>query len=97
MFAINLNESGDVVLAGRFDASQVDKAESVLGTLQTTTSVDFSGLDYISSAGIGCLLKTQKRLGASGHMLILVRMNKLVRDIFNMARLEVIFRIEDNG
>ena len=97
MFTITTNDTGDVLLAGRFDASQVDRADAVFGKLQTTTRVDFTGLEYISSAGLGCLLKAQKRLSLAGHMLILIRMNKLVRDIFKMARLEVVFRIDDNA
>jgi anti-anti-sigma factor len=96
MFSITPTETGEVLLSGRFDAAQVDRADAVLGHLQSTTRIDFSGLEYISSAGLGCLLKAQKRLALSGHMLILIRMNKLVRDIFRMARLEVVFRIDDD-
>jgi anti-sigma B factor antagonist len=97
MFTIASQETGDVLLSGRFDASQVDRADAVLAQLQTTTRVDFAGLEYISSAGLGSLLKAQKRLSQSGQMLILIRMNKLVRDIFRMARLEVVFRIDDDA
>lgn len=97
MFVITPADNGDVLLSGRFDAAQVDRADAVLGRLQTTTRIDFSGLEYISSAGLGCLLKAQKRLAQSGQGLILIRMNKLVRDIFRMARLEVVFRIDDDA
>jgi anti-sigma B factor antagonist len=97
MFSITPTDTGDVLLAGRFDAAQVDRADAVLGQLQSTTRIDFSGLEYISSAGLGCLLKAQKRLAQTGQMLILMRMNKLVRDIFRMARLEVVFRIDDEA
>lgn len=97
MFSITRSDTGDVLLSGRFDAAQVDRADPVLGELTATTRVDFTGLDYISSAGLGSLLKAQKRLAGAGHMLILIRMNKLVRDIFRMARLEVVFRIDDEA
>ena len=96
MFSITSTEGGEILLSGRFDASQVESAESVLSKVQTTTRVNFQGLDYISSAGLGALLKAQKRLNQTGQMLILTRMNKLVRDIFKIARLEVVFEIEED-
>jgi anti-anti-sigma factor len=94
MFTISLNEQGDVLLAGRFDASQVDTASVIFDRLTASTRVDFEQCDYISSAGLGILLKTQKRLGAGGHALTLVRMNKLVKDVFQMARFDLVFHIE---
>jgi anti-sigma B factor antagonist len=97
MFIITTTEQGEVLLSGRFDASQVEHADAVLNALQTTTRVNFADLVYISSAGIGILLKAQKRLTRSGNMLILTHMNKLVRDIFRIARLEIIFRIEEDA
>ena len=95
MFSASITGEGEVVLAGRFDASQVETASVVFDTLTMTTKVNFEKLDYISSAGLGILLKTQKRLGATGHSLILVKMNKLVRDVFRVARFDLVFAIED--
>jgi len=97
MFSITSTEEGEILLSGRFDASQVEVADAFLSKVQTTTRVNFHGLDYISSAGLGILLKAQKRLTQTGQMLILTRMNKLVRDIFKIARLEVVFRIEEDA
>jgi|WetSurMetagenome_2_1015567.scaffolds.fasta_scaffold115574_2 anti-sigma B factor antagonist len=96
MFAITVNEGGEVVMTGRLDASQIEAADAVLSRLTTTTRIDFHGLEYISSAGLGVLLKTQKRLGETGQGLILTKMTKLVRDVFRYARFEVVFRIEDD-
>ena len=70
-------------------------ASEVLDQITETCRVNFKDLDYISSAGLGILLKTQKRLGASGKALILTNMNKLVRDVFRIARFDVVFTIED--
>ena len=95
MFSITVKDDGEIVLSGRLDASQVEIAESVLDRVATTTRVNFNGLDYISSAGLGVLLKTQKRLGQSGHFLILTSMNKMVRDVFRIARFDLVFRIEE--
>ncbi len=95
MFSATMNDEGEVLLVGRLDASQVDTASVVLDAVTATCRVNFEGLEYISSAGLGLLLKTQKRLSLSGHSLILTRMNKLVRDVFRIARFDVVFRIED--
>jgi anti-sigma B factor antagonist len=94
MFNISRNEKGTVVLEGRLDASQVEAAAELLDALTTSSVVDFSKLDYISSAGLGILLKTQKRLGASGQSLTLTHMNKMIRDVFRIARFDLIFTIE---
>jgi anti-anti-sigma factor len=96
MFSISKGEGGTVILVGRLDASQVEVASSILDPLDTTTRVDFKGLDYISSAGLGVLLKTQKRLSDGGHHLVLINMNKLIRDVFRIARFDLIFTIEES-
>jgi anti-sigma B factor antagonist len=96
MFSITVKGDGEVMLAGRLDASQVDVADAVFSRLKTTTKVNFQGLDYISSAGLGILLKTQKRLGETGQGLVLTKMNKLVRDVFRIARFDLVFRIEED-
>jgi anti-sigma B factor antagonist len=95
MFSISVEKSGDVVLSGRFDTSQAEVADAIFQTIASTTRVDFHKLEYISSVGLGILLKTQKRLSKSGHGLILTNMNKLVRDVFHIARFDVIFTIDD--
>ena len=94
MFDITLTQEGAVHLSGRLDASQVEKAETVLGRLASSTVIDFKDLEYISSAGLGILLKTQKRLNESGNALKLINMNKMIRDVFHIARFDLIFQIE---
>ena len=62
MFEIKLGDQNEVLLTGRFDASQTDTAKEVFNEIMKSTQVDFKNLDYISSAGLGVLLMTQKRL-----------------------------------
>lgn len=97
MFAIATGNQGEVILQGRFDASRADEANKVFDQVTTTTRVNFGGLEYISSAGLGVLLKTQKRLAGTGHALVLYNMNKLIRDVFRIARFDVIFKIEEQS
>ena len=56
-------------------------------------SLDCSRLEYISSAGLGVLLKTQKRLTASGGKLRLVGVNRHLQDIFRYSGFDQIFEI----
>jgi len=94
MFEIGVDRDGQIRLEGRFDASQVEKAGQVFEQVQTTTSVDFSALDYISSAGLSVLLKAQKRLMNQGHELILKNLNKHIQEIFKYAGFDMLFKIE---
>ena len=94
MLDIRIDEDGTVFLAGRFDASQVDKAKETLGTLQDSTRADFSGLEYISSAGIGVILITYKRLDDAGKTFKLVNMTDRIRNVFQFAGLDKVFTIE---
>ncbi len=94
MLDIKIGENSEICLTGRFDASQVDKAKSVFSTIDGSKTVDFNELDYISSAGLGVLLMTQKRLKDNGHQLILKNMNKHIREVFKYAGFDMIFQIE---
>jgi anti-sigma B factor antagonist len=94
MFTIAVNSTGCIVMTGRFDASQTDRAREVLSRLNDSAIVDFGGLEYISSAGLGVLLATQQRLHKEGKKIKLVKMNSMIRDVFKIARFDLIFEIE---
>jgi anti-anti-sigma factor len=91
---IAIDENGTVFLTGRFDASQVDKAKEFLGKLNASIVADFSGLEYISSAGIGVILVTYKRLHDAGRTLRLVNMTERIKNVFQYAGLDKVFIIE---
>jgi anti-sigma B factor antagonist len=93
MFDAKMTEGGHIRLSGRFDASQVDKARSVFDGVNSTCIVDFSDLEYISSAGLSVLLLTQKRLSQGGHSLKLKNLNVHIRQVFEYARFDLIFEI----
>jgi anti-sigma B factor antagonist len=93
MFDIRRGEDGVIHLSGRFDAAQVKKAEPVLRAVAGTATADLSGLEYISSGGIGALLETQKRLQDSGNRLVLTNLTPAVKLVFHYAGLEEIFSI----
>ncbi len=94
MLDIRTGDNGEIVLSGRFDASQAAKAESFLDGVAEGKIVDLRELEYISSAGLGALLKTQKRLMKSGAGLVLRNPNQHIYDVFHYAGLDRIFDIE---
>ena len=83
-----------IVLAGRFDATQVETANEIFDRVEQTTTVRFDNLEYISSAGLSVLLHTQQRLSRTGHGLRLAGMNPHVRLVFEYAGLDSVFPIE---
>ena len=93
-FDISVTEDGTVKLAGRLDSNQVDETRAVLERVHTTVKVDFSELKYISSAGLGLLLGTQKRLMNGGHRIEIINMSPHIRDIFTIAGFDFIFDIK---
>ena len=94
MLAIDFGAEGVVVISGRLDAAEAASAQSFLDTAKGTVTLDCSGLEYISSAGLGVLLKTQKRLLASGGKLRLTGVNRHLQDIFRYSGFDQIFEIE---
>lgn len=94
MLAIDFGADGVVMMTGRLDASQSPAAQAFLDGVGGTVTVDCSRLDYISSAGLGVLLKTQKRLSASAGKLRLIGVNRHLQDIFRYSGFDQLFEIE---
>jgi len=93
MFEAETIDGGEVRLMGRLDAAQAEKAQAFLDQLTGPTRLDLSGLEYISSAGLGVLLKTQKRLMPVGGV-TLTNVNHHIHDIFKYSGFDQIFKIE---
>lgn len=83
-----------VVISGRLDAAQAGVADAFLQKVGGSVALDCNGLDYVSSAGLGVLLKTQKRLLGSGGKLRLTGVNPHLRDILTYSGFDQIFEIE---
>ena len=94
MLAIEYAADGSVVVSGRLDAAQAATAQSFLDGVDGTVTLDCSRLDYISSAGLGVLLKTQKRLLASNGKLRLSGLKPHLHDIFTYSGFDQLFEIE---
>ncbi len=94
MLAIDFAAEGVVAISGRLDAAQAPAAQAFLDRVQGTVTLDCRNLEYISSAGLGVLLKTQKRLLASAGKLRLAGVGRHLQDIFSYSGFDQIFEIE---
>ena len=94
MFEIRFNESGRIVVAGRLDAAQAPRAQEFLDRVPERCVIDMSRLEYISSAGLGVLLRTHKRLMESGQGVKMVNVGSHIYDIFTYSGFDRLFEIE---
>lgn len=94
MFEIWQDESGTVHLKGMFVAGKSPKAEEILEKITGNTVLDMKELKYISSSGLGLLLKVQRRLDDAGAHLKIINPSDHIRELFAVTRFDVIFDIE---
>jgi anti-anti-sigma factor len=94
MFDIDFNDQGQIAVSGRLDAAQAQKAQEFLDGIPGECVVDMAQLEYISSAGLGVLLKTHKRLMAGSSGLKLVNVNSHINDIFRYSGFDKLFNIK---
>lgn len=97
MLSIDRRPDGVVVVAGRLDGAQALATQEFLDRVEGVVTLDCAGLEYISSAGLGVLLKTQKRLMISAGRLQLVGLSKHLRDVFQYSGFDRIFEIVGAG
>ena len=94
VFSIQSESKGVIRLSGRLDAAQAEKAKSFLNSLNEPLILDFTDLDYISSAGISVLMITLKRLESAGHTLRFRNVRDRIMNVFRYAGLDRVFKIE---
>jgi len=97
MFEIVLAENGTVSVEGRLDASQAVKAQTFLDQVEGQCVLDLAKLEYISSAGLGVLLKTHKRLMGAGSGIKLINVSHHTHDIFRYSGFDKLFEIVPAG
>lgn len=93
MFEIGFAKSKGIALRGRLDAANAVKAQRFLDQIEGACILDLSDLDYISSAGLGVLLKTHKRLMATGQGVKLVNVRHHIHDVFRYSGFDKLFEI----
>ena len=94
--SLNGNEL-TVALEGRLDTTTAPELEQELkASLNdvTTLTMDFSGLDYISSAGLRMLLSTHKAMMSRGGTMKVTHVNEMVQEVFEVTGFSDILTIE---
>ena len=97
---INKNLDGSTLtlkVEGRLDTTTAPQLEGeVRSSLNGVTELimDFSGLEYISSAGLRVLLSAQKVMNKQGKMVIRGA-NEIVKEVFEVTGFSDILTIEE--
>jgi anti-anti-sigma factor len=94
MFQIGIGEAGTIVADGRLDAANAPRAQEFLDEVTGECVLDLGKVDYISSAGLGVLLRTHKRLMGEGQGLKLINVHSHINDIFMYSGFDRLFEIE---
>ena len=85
-----------VTLEGRLDTTTAPELEAefktALGGVKELI-LDFTSLEYISSAGLRVLLSAHKSLYGQGRMKV-VHVNEIVREVFEVTGFDGILNIE---
>ena len=87
-----------VTVVGSLDSNSSPKAQAALDGILASGArkivIDFSGVDYISSAGLRVMLAMAKRLSAGGA-LRLFGLNETVREVFDISGFSTILAVFD--
>ena len=83
-------------VSGRLDTTTAPTLETAVSESVANCEalvLDFSGLEYISSAGLRVILKAQKAMAAKGGMIIR-NVNETIMEIFEITGFSDILTIE---
>ena len=96
IFTRTSNDIHIVAIAGSLDSTTSPAAQKSLDAVLAGAKkvvLDFSELDYISSAGLRILLGAAKQLRASGGRLGIFGVNQSVREVFEISGFSTILSI----
>ena len=86
----------EIALEGRLDTMTAPELEAELGKSLAgadSLTLDFSKLEYISSAGLRVLLSAHKTMNAKGGMTV-THVNEIVQEVFEVTGFAEILTIE---
>ena len=88
MKLLKTTENGKLTIniEGRIDTTTAPELEINIDKIEDTKelTLDFAGVEYISSAGLRVILKAQKLMNSLGKM-VLVNVNDDVMDVFDIT------------
>ncbi len=97
MANVSTPEPGILALEGEIDLHESpqikEKLKPLLDAKQPRLLVDLSGVSYIDSSGLALFIEAMQRVQAYGGQFTLCGLRPSVRTIFEIARLDQVFRI----
>ena len=102
-FEITITESDSEItvidINGFLDSQTFEEMESKLDDLircrKTKLIINLSDVEYISSAGAGVFITARTQVEELGGMILLMKPNQAVREVFDILGLSTIFNIID--
>ena len=91
-----VSESATLIVSGRLDTQTAPELESELDNALSGIKeliIDFTDLEYVSSAGLRVILKAQKAMNAQGSMK-LTGVNDSIMEVFDITGFLDILTIE---
>jgi anti-anti-sigma factor len=64
-----------------------------VGSTATKTLIDFSAVEYISSAGLRALMMASKQSKAAGGRLAVANLTPMVKEIFSISRFNLVVQV----
>lgn len=97
---INSSDPAIIKIEGRIDgitSKQIQtEIEDVLATGIKNLILDFSGVYYLSSAGIRVFISEMKKLNKTGGQLFFVSPSSHILEIFKISGLTTVFKVFDS-
>ena len=75
-------------ITGRLDTVTSEELKAKLEEADITgcdVELDFTNVEYISSAGLRLLVATQKKAAATSHTMVVKNINRVVKEVFRVA------------
>lgn len=86
-----------IAVTGRLDASSadafLDHAEQELRGGAEAIALDLSGVNFVSSVGLGALLRLSSRLRSSGARMAVIAASVQVTDMLRVTRLDAVLKV----
>ncbi len=89
-------DGAELRLEGRLDTTSAPAAQDAFLTVAeeyAKISLNFSSLDYVSSAGLRALLMLQKQVNRTGGSLCLTNVSSAIMEVFEMTGFSGILNI----
>lgn len=93
-----LNKDGKIFIDGEFDIYNAHEARTkILEAYENNKSdivLDFSGVSFMDSTGLGILISIQKIMEEEGHKIKIVNVDNKIKKIFVITELDKVFGVE---